>query len=889
MNRFLKKITDHPLIVIAIVTLITFFLGMGIFKLEFENSLEVMMPKKDSEYILNEETKKIFGNTGNFLIFSVSSDDVFSPVFLRDFENFHQDIEEYIIFKKERENNRIARVKELLKTDITAPALIAAFGDDPVFARSLSRKLQEVQGKETLSSREKDNLIESLVFSRNLKKKELIDLIISPITAEDVRGEKNTLITFRLIKKDARGRRIVPQTKEEIAHYKKRLFNNPAYEKGIYAKDPETGKVTDYAMVLRLTSDQIDYDIPDEMQAIGKSYPRLHTVIQGIPYINTTMNHYMQNDLKTFLPLVILAIVIIFYLNFRSLRGVLLPFLTMNIADIWLMGLMGHLGYKITIMGVCLPPLILAVGSSYSIHILNQYYMDLELIEKKPDNSGLISSMTHISLTVILAGLTTFVGFFMLITNEVSAIKEWGIFQAIGVLFAVILSVTLIPATLVLMSDPKKKTSPKTTAKRHSPVSLLVDKAITFFTYISTHHYRKVLAGTFLVFIFSVTGLVQIMAETSVHAYFKPGDPVLTSSHHIGQKFGGYSGLNIVIDSGKRHGVLEPKFLNFTEKLRNFLELPENPHLYIGRTEGFSDFIKTMHMAMHNGDKKFYKIPKKKIDIESYVQVFSGDDDNDDGRLDIFEPYVDFDFQTANIFARIREPKNEYLSTRHMIAVIDGIDTFMKKNLPEGYIYKTTGEPKIMVRLMHYIVKGQMMSLFFSLIVVSLVVFLLFKNPLAGIMALIPISTAVLFNFGLMGWTGIRLDVATAIIASVTIGIGIDDTIHFLNTYRHFTEKNYSIDETIAHTLSISGRAIIYTSLALIFGFLILTVSNFKPIILFSFLTAITMVATTLGALVVLPSAIKAANLDLQEQSADSPLWKYVDIGRLFRLEENQE
>jgi len=890
MNKFLNYVIRYPLPVLAIITLITILLGTGIFKLEFENSLEVMMPKRDAEYVTNEETKKVFGNTGNFLIFSLTSDKILAHEFLSDLNHFHQDIEEYITWDEEKEVNRIKRLDQILAKTIPPADLVNTFTDDPVFQRSIQRKLKDWERKSgPLTSAEKERLKDALTFSNNLKKKELVDLIVSPLTAEDVRGENDTLLTYSLIEKDENDNRKIPTTKEELSLFKKRLLNNPAYEKGIYARDKKTGKITDFAMILRLTSDELDYDIPDEMQAIGNSYPRLKAVIQGIPYINTTMNHYMQNDLKTFLPLVIIAIVIIFFLNFRSIRGVLLPFLTMNIADIWIMGLMGHLGFKLTIMGVCLPPLILAVGSSYSIHILNQYYMDLDLIHDSSADLGLKKSMIHISLTVILAGLTTFVGFFMLITNEVSAIREWGVFQAIGVLFAVLLSVTLIPAFLSLMasSDSEEKSTLQT--NRTTLVSRLVDKLIDYFVLLSTKHYKAILVITAIVIAFSIAGLFKIKAETSVHAYFKPGDPVLTSSWYIGQKFGGYSGLNIIIDSGKEKGVLEPEFLRFTEKLRTFLEAPENSHIHIGRTEGFSDFIKTMHMAMNKGDRKFYAIPDKKIDIESYIEIFSGEDENDDGRLDVFEPYVDYDFKTANIFARIHEPADEYLSTSHMVKIINHIETYMKENIPPGYTFKTSGEPKIMVRLMHYIVKGQMMSLFFSLIVVALVVFLLFKNIYAGLTALIPITVAVLFNFGIMGWFGIRLDVATAIIASVTIGIGIDDTIHFLNTYRHFRTLGYNMNDTIAKTLAISGRAIVYTSLALIFGFLILTVSNFKPIILFSFLTAVTMVATTIGALLVLPAVIKAADLNLQEQAADSRAWKYFDIGRLFRFQENEE
>jgi predicted RND superfamily exporter protein len=138
-----------------------------------------------------------------------------------------------------------------------------------------------------------------------------------------------------------------------------------------------------------------------------------------------------------------------------------------------------------------------------------------------------------------------------------------------------------------------------------------------------------------------------------------------------------------------------------------------------------------------------------------------------------------------------------------------------------------------------------------------------------------------------MGWLGIKLDLATSIIAAITIGIGVDDTIHFLNTFRHNSEKGYSIDENIARTLAVSGKAIIFTSIALIFGFSVLVTSSFIPVILFGILMATTMIATTIGALLILPAAIKITGIELvRRKGSETWIGRYFDIGRLFGLEE---
>jgi predicted RND superfamily exporter protein len=137
-----------------------------------------------------------------------------------------------------------------------------------------------------------------------------------------------------------------------------------------------------------------------------------------------------------------------------------------------------------------------------------------------------------------------------------------------------------------------------------------------------------------------------------------------------------------------------------------------------------------------------------------------------------------------------------------------------------------------------------------------------------------------------MGWIDIPLDIVTSVIASVTIGIGVDDTIHFLNTFRHFRGQGNSVSDTISKTLQISGRAILYTSFSLVLGFSVLCLSSFTPVIMFGVLMSLSMVATTLGALVVLPACIQVVGIEIKSAKADSFIWRYFSIAKAFGFKE---
>jgi len=886
MNRYITFVLRRPVPILIMLVIFTAVLVPGITKLKFDNSVESFMPKHDREYIRYTHLKEIYGDNGRFIIMAISADDLWSVETFQKLDALIADLEEYKDFDEAREDSRLKKFDSITSENtVQYTDLMTAFSDDPGFRRLLERKTDgNFRKNGTLTGGDLKKLRKHLLYSLDFKRREVVDSIISPLTAKDITGENDTLETYNLIEKDDDGKRLLPSSPEEIGQFRQKMERNPAFEKGLYTRDAQGGEISDFCVVIKFINLEDQYPTAREMTEVADSYRNdLHIISSGVPVVNMWMNRYMHSDMFRNVPLVLLVVVVVFFFNFRSIRGVLLPLVTLGMAELWILGVMGYVGYRITPVGVSIPPLIIAVGSSYAIHMLNQYYSDFSKIMKMDKKAGLYESMSHISLTVLLAGLTTFVAFMSLASSQVSAVREWGIASALGVMFAVFISSSLIPACLVLMPGRRPSVLFQNGKRRKT----MVDVIITLMTKGAIVHYRKVLIVVAVLLIISAAGIFRINIETAFLNYFRENDPVRVDTRNVGNKFGGGWCYDILIDSGTIDGVKEPEFLVSIENLRKWLVSDNNPHLNIGRTESFSDFIKTMHMAMNNDDRTFYTIPDNRLDIIDYLEIYSGDDDNSDGRFDEFEPFVDIDFRTCNLLARLCEKEDYNVGTREIKRIADNIANYLDANLPEGVSYTISGFPMMNVKLVHYIIRGQMKSLLLSLLIVGLIVVLLFHQIKAGPLALIPMSVAVLINFGIMGWLQINLDMATSVIAAITIGIGVDDTIHFLNAFRQNRARGLDIDETIRRTLAVSGKAILFTSLALILGFSVMITSNFLPIILFGILTATTMINTTIGALLILPSVIKATGINLDRPPSDSWISRHLDIDKFLGMKEN--
>ncbi len=870
MDRYITFVLKHPVWILVCFIGITIGLGLGIPKLTFDTSISKFLPETDPEYLYYNKVKDVYGDVDTFVILSITGDPLWGAKTFSDMDALLTDIEAYETYRADKETARLAKLDQLLAAGpVNVADLLFQFSDDPEFARMISRKLRTKGITDgTLDSRDVRNLKKAIHTVNVLKQKESIDDIISPLDIEDVTGQDDTLATVRLIETDASGKRLLPQTPADFAAFTRKLKRNPAFERGIYATD-EQGNITDFGFIIRFKEMSDSDSIAREILEIVDTYKnRLHILPQGQPLVYVWINNYMQNDLARLVPLVLLVTMFIFFLNFRSLRGVLLPSATLLMGTCWILGLMGHLGVAITTVGISIPILMIAVGSSYGIHILNQYYADFDYITRQGEFEGLRHSMNHISITVLLTGLTTFVAFLTLASHRLSVIREWGIFSAIGIVFAVWISASVIPAGLVLMSHKKDR---YLLNRKNNSSSTYMDHFIRGMSSLSIHYYKPTMLFVVLLMAVCLVGLFRIQVETELLSYFRADNPIRTSAVDISKKFGGRWGFNILLNSGEPDGVKDPEFLKSIADLRSWLTSSENADLHVGRTDAFNDHINTMHMAMNNDDPEFYMLPESKWDILDYLELFTAEDADSDGRADIFEPYVNPQFQTCNILARLCEKDGQLIGTSGLKHIFERIRIQLNQTLPPEYTYKITGHPLMIIKSADYIIYGQIQSLLLTLLVIGIVVLILLKNLKAGLLALIPMSVGVIINFGIMGWFSINLDIATSLIAAITIGIGVDDTIHFLNTFRFYRKSGLDVDTAIERTQFVAGKAILFTSLALIFGFSVLGISTFKPLILFGLLMGITMIATTFGALVVLPAAIKLTGVQLVPAVSFSP------------------
>ncbi|MFZ2632526.1 MAG: MMPL family transporter [Desulfosalsimonadaceae bacterium] len=866
MNAYIRFIIRNPLPTLGIFIAITLFFAFGILKLQFDTTVEAFLPKQDTEFKFYNQVKEIYGDTDTYIILAIAHDNLWSPGAFTEIDHLLSDIEEYQHYNETREKERLDRLNNLfLNGTVTYEELFERFKKDPVFTRFLHRAMGRIpEPGKIIGERALRRLRKHAVAAKDLKKSEMIDRIISPFTSKDIIGENDTLETVSLIKKDAHGNRILPRSTENFQAFQKTLQRNPAFDRSLYSRDPATGQITDFGFVIRFRP-VAHYDaIAREILNISNSYINLKIIPQGQPLIYIWTNNYVQRDLFNLLSLAMLVSIVVCTMNFGSIRSTVLPLICLGMASCWVLGLMGHLGFKITTIGMSIPPLMIVVGSSYAIHILNQYYTDFDLISRKGKVEGLFESMGHIGHTVFLAGLTTLVSFLTLAGHQLSAMREWGVFSATGVLFAIFISISVIPASLALMPHRKGYLKLK---KERSSKKPFADIIISWTTKAAVHHPKKVLAVVAVLLCLSLVEISKIKIETEFLQNFKEKDPIRTSEKIIGEKFGGRWGFNILIDSGTPDGVKSAKYLKALEDIRAWLESDANKDLNVGRTDGFTDFIKTMHMAMNDDDPAFFAIPETDADIKDYLEIYSDDDDNSDGRPDSFEPYVDAKFRTCNILTRIYQKEDYLVGTFELKRIFKKISDHLTKTLPPPYTFRITGHPAMVIKSAGYIADGQIQSLWQSWVVVGIAILILVRSFLAGFLALIPLSVAFIINFGIMGLFGIRLDVATSVIAAITIGIGDDNTIHFINTYIYQRKKKIgaTIDETIAATHASAGKAIIFTSLALMAGFSIFIFSSFRPVILFGFLMSVAITATNVGALLVLPAIIKVAGLTFKK------------------------
>ncbi len=646
--------------------------------------------------------------------------------------------------------------------------------------------------------------------------------------AKDIAGTEEGMVVRQLME-------TVPQTPQEIARLKKAVYANPIYINSIVSQD---GKMATVIADFKYGKDFRGYTpIKNQVEAVidRERDDSVKLYLGGISINLAWLEIYSQRMALLFF--IALAIIMgILYLSFRSFQGMLIPVITALMSVVWGLGLMGMLNVPIDTFNATTPILIMAVAAGHSVQILKRYY---EEYGKLHDSSAaVIESLSKIGPVMLTAGSIAVASFLSLTAFPTLTIRVFGIFTATGILSAVILEMTFIPAFRSFISAPKRYETEREKIKDW------LDRITNGITEVIVNKRWGLLFGTLgVVVLLLLVGIQVLVVDNSLKGNFKPDSLVRTDDVPLNAGMGGTNTLYLLIEGPEADSIKNPAALRAMEAVQRHLQ---EKYQLVGKTQSLADFMRKMNKAMHADDPKEDRLPDTRELNAQYLLLYSMSGDPGD-----FDTYVDYEYKAAVIWAYLKTDSTAYIED-----IIADLRPFVAKQFPPGYTISIGGGMAQGAALNEVMVKGKLLNIGMIAASIYLISSLVLRSALAGLLVLIPLSLAVLANFGVMGLTGIRLDIGTAAVSAMAVGVGADYAIYLIYRLREEVQKHGACDEALRVALATAGKAVIYVALAVGLGYSILMFTGFGMHTRLGFLVAAAMAMSCLSAITLLPAVL---------------------------------
>ncbi len=561
----------------------------------------------------------------------------------------------------------------------------------------------------------------------------------------------------------------------------------------------------------------------------------------GLPYLRQAINKDIKRDGLVLIPIALILMLVFLYLVFRDWRGVWLPFLVVVLSALLGLSLIPLLGWKFYVISLLVPILLIAVANDYGIHMFAKY-QELTASGKSISMAETASWITKsLWKPILLTGLTTIAGISALWAHAMIPARQMALLASVGILLAIFFSLVLLPALLSLLREPTLTHSSANRAMKFSGNPL---RKFAFFVVRKNTHIPQV--ALFLTLLIS-TGIFFLKVDSNEENFFPERHEVKKAAHLINEKFGGSETISVMFSGD----MLDPDILKRMEGYRELLEKEDA----IDLTISFSGVIREISKALNDpGDLLYDRIPPTREAVAQYLELYVMN-----GNPEELEQLVDFNYENAHLMIRINDARNETIN-----GIIEQLDEMA---IEDQAISAIGGYGYIRSELANKVLSGTYYSLGIALVIIFLLISLIFRSVIAGILGIIPLLISMLILFGLMGITGIRLDIATALLSSIMVGVGVDYSIHFLWRYKEERRQNRYATKAIITTITTTGRGIIFNALSVIVGFVVLLISSFAPIRFFGILVVVSILSCLIGALVILPALVLRYNFKFLEPS----------------------
>ena len=586
-----------------------------------------------------------------------------------------------------------------------------------------------------------------------------------------------------------------------------------------------------------------------EIRNIIKNYQTFAKIhLGGIPMIADDMMTFIKNDIIIFGAGVFLFIVVTLWFIFRKILWIIIPLNSCFFSVLIMMGLLGLLGWKVTVISSNFIALMLILTMAMNIHMSVRYLQLRRDYPELSNSEAILQTSKKMFWPILYTVLTTICAFLSLIISDIKPIIDFGWMMTFGLITSFIITFTLLPATLSFITENTLIIKDENKSKITSTLSKISQK-----------NTKLIFGTTFIVIILSAIGISKLEVENSFINYFDEKTEIYKGMKLIDDKLGGTTPLDIIIKFPKKE-----KKTSSDDEFESWDDEEDENNQKYWFTRDKIDKINIVHDYLDNLEEV-----GKVLSFASIVQV--GEQLNDGKKLEtlelgilytklpdtikkeIIDPYISIEDNEARINLRIKDSK-ENLRRNELIKKIN-YDLEHKLGFKKEE-FQLAGVLILFNNLLQSLFKSQILTLGFVMVGIFIMFLVLFRNLTLSFIGVVPNFIAAFFILGIIGLLGIPLDMMTITIAAITIGIAVDNSIHYIYRFREEFQKNKNYNQTIDKCHSTVGIAILNTSITIVFGFSILFLSNFIPTIYFGIFTGIAMLLALISVLTLLPKLI---------------------------------
>jgi len=695
------------------------------------------------------------------------------------------------------------------------------FGDSEFLFIAFGEDERDIYNLKTI------NTVRSL--TNELEKIPMVDKVISLSTIDKIESDPEDE-SWLLIDK------LFPNEKidiNEIENAKKYLNNNSDIKDRLVSKD---GKYTAIAVRSLIMNNDGDYrnnsELMSQVLPITNKYLSEYNIhYAGNPYITGEVPKLIRNDASKLMISGILIMIFLLYINIRNVKAVsmiisviILSIISMNGFMGWMFYLSGKEIFNFTIINTSMPIVLLTIANSDGVHIITHFFKELRITENKKE--AVENSMNALKMPIFLTSLTTIIAFLAMIFSPIPQMFGYGICVSFGIFWAWFLSNTLLPSMLMLS---KWSLNIMAVAKEG-----FLEKSIKRIgDMIFTNPKKILIIGASFVLI-GIAGIGLLKVEVNIIKFFKEGNSIRESTEFVDENFSGTMSLLMRINADMK----DPNILREISKIQEYIET----HPEVGMTLSLSDIIKEMHETLYN-DKQYHSIPDSLNQVSNLLFMASGD------QLEM----------VVNTTTYQRGMVHSYLSslsTDEIVTISNDINNFIDTEIQDDLNIETSGLMILLKDFISLVINSSVISIFVSIVAIFIISLIFFRQLSWAFMSIIPLCSAVILNFGLMGIFGIRLSHLTALLTSIIIGVGVDFAVHYISSFRRKVKLGIDQSKLSALTMDDVGYPILLDVVSNM-GFAALLFSDLIPLNYMGGLMIFAMLSTSFGTFLLMGTTIE--------------------------------